>query len=64
MQVFYNNVLSLPLIGLLMWWYGELTSLGKEEALHNPMFLLAACASALVIPFCPAMNPAKDLCSL
>ena len=49
-QVYYNNVLSLPLIGVLMWWYGELTSLRKEEALQNPMFLVAACASALVIP--------------
>ncbi|CAL5225658.1 g8517 [Coccomyxa viridis] len=47
-MVYYNNVLSLPLIGVLMWWYGELTSLRKEEALHNPMFLVAACASALV----------------
>lgn len=48
-QVYYNNVLSLPLIGVLMWFYGELTSLRKEEALQNPMFLVAACASALVI---------------
>ena len=57
-QVYYNNVLSLPLIGVLMWWYGELTSLRKEEALHNPMFLVAACASALVrlLLFC------RELC--
>ena len=48
MQVYYNNVLSLPLIGVLMWWYGELASLKDEDALHNPMFLIAACASALV----------------
>ena len=38
LQVYYNNVLSLPLIGLLMWWFGEVTSLRKEEALQNPCF--------------------------
>ena len=55
MQVYYNNVLSLPLIGVLMWWYGELASLKSEDALHNPMFLIAACASALVNHYtCPA----------
>lgn len=48
--------MSLPLIGLLMWWYGELGSLGKEEALQNPMFLAAACVSALVRLICPALK--------
>ena len=47
-QVYYNNVLSLPLIGLLMWWFGELTTLRKEEALQDPLFLIAAFVSALV----------------
>lgn len=47
-QVFYNNVLSLPLIAVLMWWYGELTTVIYEPALQNPMFLIAASASALV----------------
>jgi len=47
-QVFYNNVLSLPLIAVLMWWYGELKTLQFEPALQNPIFLFAACASSLV----------------
>ena len=50
MQVFYNNVLSLPLIAVLMWWYGELKTLQFEPALQNPIFLFAACASSLVSP--------------
>ena len=59
MQVYYNNVLSLPLIGVLMWWYGELVSLRKEEALHNPMFLVAACASALVTSLSLCREPCQ-----
>lgn len=47
-MVFYNNLLSLPLISVLMWWYGELDSVLYEPALGNPMFLIAAMASALV----------------
>ena len=47
-QVFYNNVLSLPLIAVLMWWYGELKTLPFEPALQNPIFIFAACASSLV----------------
>ena len=47
-MVFYNNVLSLPLIFMLMWWYGEIHTLADEPALQNPIFLLAAGSSALV----------------
>ncbi|KAK9840936.1 hypothetical protein WJX81_001201 [Elliptochloris bilobata] len=47
-MVFYNNLLSMPLIALLMWWYGEIERLPTEPALHNPHFLFAACASALL----------------
>ena len=47
-MVFYNNVLSLPLIGMLMWWYGELDTVMYDPALRNPMFIMAACSSALV----------------
>jgi GDP-mannose transporter len=47
-MVFYNNLLSLPLIMMLMWWYGELDSVLYEPALQNPMFITAAIASALV----------------
>ena len=47
-MVFYNNLLSLPLIAVLMWWYGEIEGLLDEPALQNPIFLIAACSSALV----------------
>ena len=45
-MVFYNNLLSLPLLGGLMWAFGELERLPLEPALRNPAFLFAACASA------------------
>ena len=45
-MVFYNNLLSLPLLGGLMWAFGELERLPLEPALRNPAFLIAACASA------------------
>ena len=45
-MVFYNNLLSLPLLGGLMWTFGELERLPLEPALRNPAFLFAACASA------------------
>ena len=48
LQVYYNNVLSLPLIAVLMWWYGEVHGLLEQPALRNPVFLVAACASSLV----------------
>jgi hypothetical protein len=47
-MVFYNNLLSLPLIAALMWWYGEIEGLLDEPALRNPVFLIAAGSSALV----------------
>ena len=45
-MVFYNNLLSLPLLGGLMWAFGELERLPREPALRDPAFLFAACASA------------------
>ena len=56
-MVFYNNLLSLPLIAALMWWYGEIEGLLDEPALRNPVFIVAACSSALV-------RTRRDLCSM
>jgi GDP-mannose transporter len=47
-MVFYNNLLSLPLISVLMWWYGEIDTVMYDPALRNPMFIMAALATALV----------------
>ena len=41
-------MLSLPLIAVLMWWYGEVHGLAEQPALRNPVFLVAACTSSLV----------------
>lgn len=56
-MVFYNNVLSLPLIFALMWWYGEIHTLPQEPALQNPIFLIAAGSSALVRGLSLALPP-------
>ncbi|KAK9834818.1 hypothetical protein WJX81_000894 [Elliptochloris bilobata] len=45
-MVFYNNLLSLPLLAALMWGYGELERLPLEPALRDPSFMFAAFASA------------------
>ncbi len=47
-MVFYNNLLSLPLIFLVMWGRGELGSVWEQEDLHNPAFLIVAGLSGLV----------------
>ncbi len=47
-MVFYNNLLSLPLILVLIIWNGEATTLWSEPALRNPQFLFVACLSALL----------------
>ena len=38
-QVFYNNLLSLPLLAVLMGWFGKLKTLPVEPALQNPTYL-------------------------
>jgi len=50
-MVFLNNLLSLPLILVLMYYYGELPSVINDPALKDPYFLVAACASALLAFF-------------
>ena len=50
-MVFYNNLLSLPLLLVLMWQGGEFKTLAQEPALKNPYFLTAALASSL-LAFC------------
>jgi GDP-mannose transporter len=47
-MVFYNNLLSLPLIFVLIVWSGELETVQQDSALSNPRFIAAAVASCLV----------------
>jgi GDP-mannose transporter len=47
-MVFYNNLLSLPLIFIVMVMQGELTTLPQQTDLTNPAFLLVASLSGLV----------------
>lgn len=47
-MVFYNNLLSLPFIFLLMAGSGETSKVLSEPALSNPGFLMAGGASALL----------------
>ncbi|DBB06525.1 hypothetical protein WJX77_006771 [Trebouxia sp. C0004] len=50
-MVFYNNLLSLPLLLVLIWQAGEFETLRQEPDLQNPYFLTAAIASSL-LAFC------------
>lgn len=50
-MVFYNNLLSLPLLLVLIWQAGEFDTLPQEPDLQNPYFLTAAIASSL-LAFC------------
>lgn len=47
-MVLYNNLLSLPLIFILMVMQGELTTIGEQKDLTNPAFLIVALLSGLV----------------
>jgi hypothetical protein len=47
-QVFYNNLLSLPLIFVLMTGSGELYTMWYEPDLWNPAFLCVAALSGLI----------------
>lgn len=47
-QVFYNNLLSVPLIFLLMAGSGEVTGVWSEPDLKNPKFQLVAALSGLL----------------
>lgn len=47
-QVFYNNLLSMPLIFMLMAGGGELHSLWEQPDLTNPRFQLVAALSGLL----------------
>lgn len=54
-MVFYNNVLSLPLIFLMMVFRGELSIVLEQPDLYNPAFLIVATLSGIVgfaISFC------------
>ena len=50
-MVFYNNLLSLPLLLVLIWQADEFETLANEPALQNPYFVAAASASSL-LAFC------------
>jgi GDP-mannose transporter len=47
-MVFYNNLLSLPLIFLVMVFQGELKTLPDQPDLYNPAFLFVASLTGLV----------------
>ena len=47
-MVFYNNFLSLPVLAVLIVYQGELDGLKSDAGLHNPRFIFAAVASALI----------------
>jgi GDP-mannose transporter len=47
-MVFYNNLLSLPLIFVMMVMQGELSTLADQPDLTNPAFLIVAFLSGLV----------------
>ena len=47
-QVFYNNMLSLPFIALMMLVTGESRSIWSEPDLANPTFLAVAGVSGLI----------------
>lgn len=47
-MVFYNNLLSLPLIAALMCWQGEWSILTRQPDLYNPAFLIVASLTGLV----------------
>jgi GDP-mannose transporter len=47
-MVFYNNLLSLPFIAVLMAGSGELSSVWYEPDLHNPAFLFIAILSGII----------------
>ena len=47
-MVFYNNLLSLPLIFAVMWYQGELASLPLQPDLYNPKFLIVASLTGVV----------------
>lgn len=46
--VYYNNLLSLPFLGVMMLFSGELHSVWKEPDLTNPSFLTVALFSGLI----------------
>ncbi|PSC73311.1 GDP-mannose transporter GONST1 [Micractinium conductrix] len=47
-MVFYNNLLSLPFIGLIMAFTGEVRDVWQEPDLHNPTFLAVAALSGFI----------------
>ena len=47
-MVFYNNLLSLPLIFLLMVYFGETETLWRQPALFQPTFVIAASISGVL----------------
>lgn len=47
-MVYYNNLLSLPLILTLMWYFGEFNGLFSQPALQNPVFIAVSCVGGLI----------------
>lgn len=48
LQVFFNNLLSLPLIGLMMVGSGEWSGVWQEPDLHNPSFVIVVVLSGVI----------------
>ena len=48
LQVFYNNLLSLPFIGAMMLFSGEARSVWSEPVMHNKLFLAVAGLSGVI----------------
>lgn len=47
-MVYYNNLLSLPFLLGLMYWFGEIDGLLDQPALRDPAFQAVACVTAVV----------------
>ncbi|EFJ47809.1 hypothetical protein VOLCADRAFT_105037 [Volvox carteri f. nagariensis] len=47
-MVYYNNLLSVPPILLMMWYFGEFKGLLEQEALRNSAFLLVSALGGII----------------
>ncbi|GIL84758.1 hypothetical protein Vretimale_14453 [Volvox reticuliferus] len=47
-MVYYNNLLSVPPILLMMWYFGEFRGLFEQEALRNPAFLMVSTLGGVI----------------
>lgn len=47
-EVYYNNILSVPLLVILVFMFGEHLTLQDDAALHSPTFLSVALVSCML----------------